>query len=119
MTKVFHFFIYVVNLPSFMICYTIIIIKPDDDVLQGVNKLDYLLKVSIFQMYKRDFHFYKLGIIGVMFRDVEKSHIDPMMDENNQTLMTDDHNNKQLTNEIAIRMSGVLEAHMLTSLKEP
>ena len=72
--KVLHFLIYVVSLPSHMIIFVLIIVKSDHDIIQGINKLDYLLKVSIFQMYKCDYHHYKLGIYGVMFRDIQKCH---------------------------------------------
>jgi len=35
-----------------LICFTIIKLKSSQDILQGISKLDYLLKVSIFQVYK-------------------------------------------------------------------
>ena len=35
-------------LPELMICLTVVLIKQNEDVLEGVNKLDYLLKVSCF-----------------------------------------------------------------------
>lgn len=31
---------------------TIILFKKTDDILQGISKLDYLLKVSVFQVFK-------------------------------------------------------------------
>ena len=36
---------------TFLIC-VIIRVKKSDDVLQGINKLDWLLKVSVFQIFK-------------------------------------------------------------------
>ena len=35
-----------------MLCITLIVFKSSKDVLQGISKLDYLIKVSCFQMYK-------------------------------------------------------------------
>lgn len=37
---------------GFMVCAIIILIKGRNDVLCGISKLDYLLKVSIWQVYK-------------------------------------------------------------------
>lgn len=35
-----------------LICVAVIMFKKNDDILQGINKLDYLLKASVFQKYK-------------------------------------------------------------------
>lgn len=35
-----------------LLSFTIIKVKSSRDILQGVNKLDHLLKVSVFQVYK-------------------------------------------------------------------
>jgi len=35
-----------------MLCAVIIFVKKRRDVLEGISKLDYLLKVSIFQVFK-------------------------------------------------------------------
>ena len=37
---------------SILIAFTMIKLKKSDDMLQGISKLDYLLKISIFQVYK-------------------------------------------------------------------
>mmetsp|Transcript_1348 Transcript_1348/g.1752 ORF Transcript_1348/g.1752 Transcript_1348/m.1752 type:complete len:166 (+) Transcript_1348:1133-1630(+) len=42
-----------VQLPTILIAFTIIRWKSSQDILQGVSKLDYLLKVSIFQIQKK------------------------------------------------------------------
>lgn len=35
-----------------LICWLMVKVKSPDDILTGINKLDYLLKVSVFQIYK-------------------------------------------------------------------
>lgn len=80
-SKVLHFLVYVASLPSLLIMFVQIKVKGEHDLIQGINKLDYLLKVSIFQMYKCDYHEYKLGLLGVMFRDVQKCHVDAILQE--------------------------------------
>jgi len=40
------------NLLFLLAIYNILYLKKIDDALQGINKLDYLLKVSVFQYYK-------------------------------------------------------------------
>ena len=40
------------NVMIVLLSITIIFLKPDEDILQGVNKLDYLVKVSNFQVYR-------------------------------------------------------------------
>jgi hypothetical protein len=40
------------GLNSIMFAGIILYLKKDEDILQGINKLDYLLKVSVFQIYK-------------------------------------------------------------------
>jgi hypothetical protein len=40
------------RLPSMILSSVIILIKQNDDCLQGLSKLDYLLKISIFQKFK-------------------------------------------------------------------
>eukprot|EP00356_Strombidium_inclinatum_P015880 CAMPEP_0170509642 /NCGR_PEP_ID=MMETSP0208-20121228/65329_1 /TAXON_ID=197538 /ORGANISM="Strombidium inclinatum, Strain S3" /LENGTH=248 /DNA_ID=CAMNT_0010793023 /DNA_START=242 /DNA_END=985 /DNA_ORIENTATION=- len=42
----------IVQLPALCICYTIIVLKSSQDILQGISKLDYLMKVSVFQIEK-------------------------------------------------------------------
>ena len=37
---------------TLLMSYAILVIKSTDDILQGINKLDYLIKVSVFQRYK-------------------------------------------------------------------
>ena len=41
--------IYVYNLPSILLAYTILYLKDSRDVIEGISKLDNLLVVSIFQ----------------------------------------------------------------------
>ena len=43
---------YILNLPSLLIALVIIRFKSSQDILQGVSKLDYFLKASVFQKYK-------------------------------------------------------------------
>ena len=43
----------VVFLPQLFLCLNVVLFKSTDDVIQGVNKLDYLLKVSCFQVYRK------------------------------------------------------------------
>ena len=38
---------------NMLLCFAIIKTKGSQDILQGLNKLDYLLKVSVFQVYKQ------------------------------------------------------------------
>jgi hypothetical protein len=45
---------YVLNLPNLLIALVIIRFKSSQDILQGVSKLDYFLKASVFQKYKGD-----------------------------------------------------------------
>ena len=40
------------QLPYLVPCAAVILFKSSQDIIQGVSKLDYLHKVSIFQMYK-------------------------------------------------------------------
>ena len=47
-----HSCFYILELPSLLIALVIIRFKSSQDILQGVSKLDYLLKVSVFQKYK-------------------------------------------------------------------
>ena len=35
--------------------WVVVVVKKKQDVLQGISKLDYLLKVSVFQVYKDQF----------------------------------------------------------------
>lgn len=46
------FLVNMLGIPSLLICYVIVKVKKSQDILQGVSKLDYLLKVSVFQQYK-------------------------------------------------------------------
>ena len=39
-------------IPAILTAYVLIKVKSSQDILQGINKLDYLLKVSVFQKYK-------------------------------------------------------------------
>ena len=52
LTTAFNFFINWAHFDVLLLGYAIIILKSPQDILQGVNKLDYLLKVSVFQIYK-------------------------------------------------------------------
>jgi hypothetical protein len=47
-----HILIYDTGTPSIIYAFVIVVLKRSDDILQGINKLDYLLKVSVFQKYK-------------------------------------------------------------------
>ena len=47
-----YFYSNVFMLNDVFICYSIIFLKSPQDVIQGISKLDYLLKVSVFQIYK-------------------------------------------------------------------
>ena len=40
------------QIPSLTIVWCMIMLKNSKDLLQGISKLDYLLKVSVFQKYK-------------------------------------------------------------------
>ena len=44
------------HLPEIFMCYAIFCIKPAQDVLQGLNKLDHIIKVSTFQVYKNELY---------------------------------------------------------------
>lgn len=46
------FFSKVIQLPSILMVLTIVKYKSSKDILTGLSKLDYLLKISIFQVYK-------------------------------------------------------------------
>lgn len=35
-----------------LIPIVVILLKPNNDILQGLSKLDYLVKISVFQLYK-------------------------------------------------------------------
>lgn len=52
--------------PGYVLCaISLIIYKKTDDILQGISKLDYLLKVSVFQIYKdRELEKRKFSIIS-------------------------------------------------------
>ena len=41
-----------INVFDFLNIVNILYVKSTEDVLQGISKLDYLLKVSVFQIYK-------------------------------------------------------------------
>lgn len=45
-------FTHMFQVPGILIALNILILKPSQDVLQGINKLDYYLKVSYFQVLK-------------------------------------------------------------------
>ena len=47
-----YFLQYMFFIPSLLTAFVIIRVKSSEDILQGISKLDYLLKVSIFQIYK-------------------------------------------------------------------
>lgn len=49
---IFYLILQVIMLPLILFCMAIILAKSKQDILQGLNKLDYLLKVSVFQVYK-------------------------------------------------------------------
>ena len=40
--------------PSLLLSLVIVRFKSSQDILQGVSKLDYLIKVSVFQKYKNE-----------------------------------------------------------------
>lgn len=40
-------------LPLMLMIYLAVYLKTDQDILQGISKLDYLVKLSIFQEYKQ------------------------------------------------------------------
>ena len=42
----------ILSLNNILLCLVIVLLKSSQDILQGVNKLDYFLKVSIFQIFK-------------------------------------------------------------------
>lgn len=50
----FVLFLYsdILMLNDVLLCFAIIKVKSSDDMIQGISKLDYLLKVSVFQIYK-------------------------------------------------------------------
>lgn len=48
----FLFLYYNLGLPGLMASVIVLKVKSHQDILQGINKLDYLLKVSLFQKYK-------------------------------------------------------------------
>lgn len=48
----FQLIFFTLELPTIFIAATILHFKANDDVLQGISKLDHLLKISIFQVYK-------------------------------------------------------------------
>lgn len=52
MIAIMQFISYETCTPTIQCSFVIVIIKRSDDILQGINKLDYLLKVSVFQKYK-------------------------------------------------------------------
>ena len=53
---VIKYSLYSYNPQNIFIAWVIISIKSDQDLLQGVSKLDSLLKISIFQKFKLDDH---------------------------------------------------------------
>ena len=42
----------IMKFDQLLICWLMVKVKSPDDILTGINKLDYLLKVSVFQIYK-------------------------------------------------------------------
>ena len=42
----------VFSMSDILICFAIVMIKGTNDCLQGISKLDYLIKASVFQVYK-------------------------------------------------------------------
>jgi hypothetical protein len=48
----FLYLVYQNQLLSLLVALSVIVLKNDRDALQGINKLGYLLKVSVFQKYK-------------------------------------------------------------------
>jgi len=40
------------QIPNLLLALIVIKYKRSEDILEGINKLDYLLKVSVFQIYK-------------------------------------------------------------------
>ena len=50
--RVETWFFWIMQVPMLMTCYTNIMIKSSQDIIQGISKLDYLYKVSTFQRVK-------------------------------------------------------------------
>ena len=50
--RISSIFVDILGLPTLFLALILIYIKPSKDMLQGINKLDNLLKVSVFQRYK-------------------------------------------------------------------
>ena len=42
------------SLNNMLFAILVLFFRKDDDILQGINRLDYLMKVSLFQIYKDD-----------------------------------------------------------------
>lgn len=40
--------IYILKVPSFLLAFVVLYIKSTNDIFEGLSKLDYLLKISIF-----------------------------------------------------------------------
>lgn len=51
-SSILFFYSNVFMLNDVLLCFAIIKVKSPQDVIQGISKLDYLLKVSVFQIYK-------------------------------------------------------------------
>ena len=47
-----QYFFNQLNFIQIIIAFVILKKKSSDDILQGINKIDYLIKVSVFQVYK-------------------------------------------------------------------
>lgn len=52
--KIDAWFFRILQIPMLMACFTIIKIKSSKDIIQGISKLDYLYKVSRFQVLKNE-----------------------------------------------------------------
>lgn len=48
------YFVWIFQVPGLLVCIAIIEFKSTKDCLQGIAKLDYLIKVSMFQIYRDD-----------------------------------------------------------------
>jgi len=51
-TRVINILIYILYIPITLVSSCLIFLKGSQDIIQGISKLDYLLKVSVFQHYK-------------------------------------------------------------------
>jgi len=85
----------ILALPTFLLALILIYVKNSKDVLQGINKLDNLLKVSIFQRYKPQVA-YRYIDGGESRRSSTATEIkDTIMSERYNTVMHDKHTQRK------------------------